>query len=314
MTTIQKTRNVGSNPTPLSTAKPASLLTGRNSGRQHGVHNEGTSPCSAIYASSGLLVLTPLTAHVRLHAHLPLGTSMFKAQPTCFLPESILRPAQVVDLRRWCHGCGLGVGLHFHVHLPLLPDQATVDDRARRPLHGPDRSLEGYHHVQCRDRSLHLRVADPHGFEAPDAKNREGRRHLLLCPRPSVRVFPSVLVSRALINSRRCCVIGCVRFWQVSVVDLVGNLTGTSLTTFMLCTVELMLAGLCINIPMLRPFYLRCRAKYKSSQLSNTGGGQSALSQPQTGPQVPSQPNHGDYTAWIELVSLSCCPAFFSFP
>ncbi|KXH67555.1 hypothetical protein CSAL01_04323 [Colletotrichum salicis] len=67
-----------------------------------------------------------------------------------------------------------------------------------------------------------------------------------------------------------CCVIGIVRFWQIYVIDLIGNLTGTSLTTFMLCTVELMLAGLCINIPMLRPFYLRWRAKYKSSSLENS--------------------------------------------
>ena len=34
---------------------------------------------------------------------------------------------------------------------------------------------------------------------------------------------------------------------QIYTIDLIGNLTGTSLITFMLCTVELMLAGLCIN-------------------------------------------------------------------
>ncbi|KAK4458579.1 hypothetical protein QBC42DRAFT_340937 [Cladorrhinum samala] len=62
-----------------------------------------------------------------------------------------------------------------------------------------------------------------------------------------------------------CVLIGIVRFWQILTIDLLGNLTGTSLTTFMLCSIELMLAGICINIPMLRPFYLHWRRKYKSS-------------------------------------------------
>ncbi|KAF2712347.1 hypothetical protein K504DRAFT_531460 [Pleomassaria siparia CBS 279.74] len=66
-----------------------------------------------------------------------------------------------------------------------------------------------------------------------------------------------------------CCVIGLARFIQIYTIDLISNLTGTSLTTFMLCTVELMLAGLCINIPMLRSFYRRWRAKYRSSPSQN---------------------------------------------
>ncbi|KAM5349722.1 hypothetical protein ACJ41O_006227 [Fusarium nematophilum] len=97
-----------------------------------------------------------------------------------------------------------------------------------------------------------------------------------------------------------CCVIGIVRFWQIFVIDLIGNLTGTSLTTFMLCTVELMLAGLCINIPMLRPFYLRLRAKYKSSQMSNSNEG-SSFKGSGSGHLAGGQPQIGIHTAWIEL-------------
>ncbi|KAF2642279.1 hypothetical protein P280DRAFT_540077 [Massarina eburnea CBS 473.64] len=67
-----------------------------------------------------------------------------------------------------------------------------------------------------------------------------------------------------------CCVISLARFIQIYTIDLIGNLTGTSLTTFMLCNIELMLAGLCTNIPMLRPFYLRCRAKYGSSSVTDS--------------------------------------------
>lgn len=42
-------------------------------------------------------------------------------------------------------------------------------------------------------------------------------------------------------------------------IDLVDNLTGTSLSTIMLCSLELMFAILCTNIPMLRPWYRRWR-------------------------------------------------------
>lgn len=89
---------------------------------------------------------------------------------------------------------------------------------------------------------------------------------------------------------------------QIYTIDLIGNLTGTSLTTFMLCTVELMLAGLCINIPMLRPFYLRLRSKYKSNSMGNSGGHGSlkASGSRQLGDAPPRPAN---YMAWIELVS-----------
>lgn len=95
-------------------------------------------------------------------------------------------------------------------------------------------------------------------------------------------------------------IIGIIRFWQIFVIDLVGNLTGTSLTTFMLCTVELMLAGLCINIPMLRPFYIRFRAKYKSSSADKSEP-QNTFGSSHTGHLA--QPRQGHHTTWIELVS-----------
>ena len=71
----------------------------------------------------------------------------------------------------------------------------------------------------------------------------------------------------------------------------------------MLCTVELMLAGLCINIPMLRPFYLQWRAKYKLSSIG-TSGRISALKRSNAGGQLGSMPNQarpGHYTQWMEL-------------
>lgn len=102
-------------------------------------------------------------------------------------------------------------------------------------------------------------------------------------------------------------IIGVVRFYEIFFINLLGNLTGTSLTTFMLCSIELMLAGLCVNIPMLRPFYLRWRTKQKLSQ-----GGSQAFNQGTGGfksirsdPLAENQPAHGPakHTAWIELVS-----------
>ena len=67
-------------------------------------------------------------------------------------------------------------------------------------------------------------------------------------------------------------------------------------------TVELMLAGLCINIPMLRPFYLQWRAKYKNSSIG-TSGRVSALKRSNTGNlgSIPNQSRPGHYTQWMEL-------------
>ncbi|CAA9961210.1 hypothetical protein PTMSG1_04594 [Pyrenophora teres f. maculata] len=96
-----------------------------------------------------------------------------------------------------------------------------------------------------------------------------------------------------------CVIIGIARIILVYTIDLIGNLTGTSGTTFMLCSVELMLAGLCINIPMLRPFYLAWRRRYKESSLSNS---ESGVKRSGTGRIAGSnQQRPGQYTQWMEL-------------
>ncbi|KAI8938844.1 hypothetical protein NX059_004707 [Plenodomus lindquistii] len=96
-----------------------------------------------------------------------------------------------------------------------------------------------------------------------------------------------------------CVFISIARFILMYTIDLLSNLTGTSLTTFMLCTVELMLAGLCVNIPMLRPFYIQWRAKYKHSSISNSGRRSAPLSTP--GPLLSNEARPGHYTQWLEL-------------
>ena len=69
----------------------------------------------------------------------------------------------------------------------------------------------------------------------------------------------------------------------------------------MLCSVELMLAGLSINIPMLRPFYIRFRAKYSKSSSADRSGSYKASGSRQLqlgdGRVTPA-----NYQAWIELV------------
>ncbi|KAK4228583.1 hypothetical protein QBC38DRAFT_151112 [Podospora fimiseda] len=115
-----------------------------------------------------------------------------------------------------------------------------------------------------------------------------------------MRTTEKVAVAGCFAIGLACVIIGIVRFWQIYVIDLLGNFTGTSLTTFMLCSVELMLAGICINIPMLRPFYIRWRQKHKSS--GDDSSYPHAGSQRPTGnlPTVGSAPVN--YTAaWIEL-------------
>ncbi|KAF1347433.1 hypothetical protein EJ07DRAFT_169694 [Lizonia empirigonia] len=97
-----------------------------------------------------------------------------------------------------------------------------------------------------------------------------------------------------------CVIISLARFIQIYTIDLIGNLTGTSLTTFMLCTVELMLAGICINIPMLRPFYIRWRARSKNSSLNNTGG-QGSHKASGSRQLAAGQPRSANHMAWIEL-------------
>ncbi|KAL2151656.1 hypothetical protein VTH82DRAFT_6754 [Thermothelomyces myriococcoides] len=103
-----------------------------------------------------------------------------------------------------------------------------------------------------------------------------------------------------------CVLIGIVRFWQIFVIDLIGNLTGTSLMTYMLCTVELMLACICINIPQLRPFYLQWRQKYKASRSGSRTEGTADLTGSKskyfaTATGKISHRSHRENNTWIEL-------------
>ncbi|KAL2018689.1 hypothetical protein VTK56DRAFT_524 [Thermocarpiscus australiensis] len=100
-----------------------------------------------------------------------------------------------------------------------------------------------------------------------------------------------------------CVLIGIVRFWQIFVIDLIGNLTGTSLNTFMLCSIELMLAGICINIPMLRPFYIRWRQKSKTSQSGSRAEGTTDMLSGSKSKYFASATGkgHKDDNTWIEL-------------
>jgi hypothetical protein len=81
--------------------------------------------------------------------------------------------------------------------------------------------------------------------------------------------------------------------------DLAANLTGSTLTTLMLCTIELMLAGLSITIPLLRPLYTRWRQKYSSSY-----GSKDQLKGSKSGHLESGPPRPGHYTQWIELVRI----------
>lgn len=73
--------------------------------------------------------------------------------------------------------------------------------------------------------------------------------------------------------------------------------------TFMLCTVELMLAGICINIPMLRPFYLRWRQKSKMSSTGGTENTNVMMNGSKSGylASAKARSQH-DHSTWIELV------------
>lgn len=72
----------------------------------------------------------------------------------------------------------------------------------------------------------------------------------------------------------------------------------------MLCSLELILAGLCINIPMLRPFYIRLRAKYKGSSGSNDFSGLGAH-KPSGSRQIRElQERPEKDMTWLELVRI----------
>ena len=238
-----------------------------------------------------------------------------QAQPAVPLQPGILFAPPSLDLARYFSRHHLGRRIHFQLHFPLQTNQAAVVFGAPRTLHRPDDGAQITHRDQHRHRRLHLHLAHQIRLETADAENGEDRGHFVFRSRRCVRITPvlpantpfSPASKRLLTTTYRCVIIGIVRFWQIFVIDLIGNLTGTSLTTFMLCSIELMLAGLCINIPMLRPFYLRWRTQRKMSQ-----GGSQAFNQGTGGFKsirsdqlAENEPAHGPakHTAWIELVS-----------
>lgn len=72
----------------------------------------------------------------------------------------------------------------------------------------------------------------------------------------------------------------------------------------MLCSVELMLAGLSINIPMLRPFYIRFRAKYSKSSSADRSGSYNKASGSRQLQLGDGRVTPANYQAWIELVNI----------
>lgn len=180
-----------------------------------------------------------------------------------------------------------------------------MDHRPHRPLHGPDSFVEVSDLDKYDYRLAHRRTPHKMCLAVADAQDGEVCRACLLQPRFGLcgHQYCSLYfdVYHRYVEPERN--EQPTNFADLQSLDLLGNLTGTSLTTFMLCTIELMLAGLCINIPMLRPFYLQWRAKYKNSSFNNSGR--------QSGPKLSvsgqmgsghRQPRPGQYTQWIELV------------
>lgn len=80
----------------------------------------------------------------------------------------------------------------------------------------------------------------------------------------------------------------------------------------MLCSVELMLAGLSINIPMLRPFYIRFRAKYSKSSSADRSGSYNKASGSRQLQLGNGRVTPANYQAWIELVNIPPPPTFLS--
>lgn len=76
----------------------------------------------------------------------------------------------------------------------------------------------------------------------------------------------------------------------------------------MLCSVELMLAGLSINIPMLRPFYIRFRAKYSKSSSADRSGSYNKASGSRQLQLGNGRVTPANYQAWIELVNTPLPP------
>lgn len=198
----------------------------------------------------------------------------------------------------------MGDCVQFRIFILVRSHRTTVDSQSHRTLYGPDPPAQVFD-------------LDKHDYGPPDC-----RASSKMCLAPANAKDREVCGPRLLQSwSGLCCHQHCALHLDVhdryvlypddhglcayQEPDLLGNLTGTSLTTFMLCTIELMLAGLCINIPMLRPFYLQWRAKYKNSSFSNSGrmSGNKLSVSGQLGSGHVQQPRPGQYTQWIELVS-----------
>jgi hypothetical protein len=206
----------------------------------------------------------------------------------------------MVDLDRHRHRHLLGAYLHFRYGLTLHLHPSTVEPATNRQIHGSDACIEVSHYDKRHYRLLHLHPSHQSRLEVADAQDGEARRHLLLRPWCSVSLKSHPFQLIIMVDNCSCVVIGIVRFWQIFVIDLIGNLTGTSLTTFMLVTMELVLAGLCINIPMLRPFYTHWTNESKSSHGSSHGKANYDTSD--SGVIAECQGGTQGHAAWIELV------------
>ncbi|KAK8113322.1 hypothetical protein PG984_013848 [Apiospora sp. TS-2023a] len=90
------------------------------------------------------------------------------------------------------------------------------------------------------------------------------------------RVEKAVLISCFALGLS-VCAISAVRLSALYDLDMQANLTGTIELTVFLAVLELCIGIVSISLPMLRPFYLRWRAKHSSSKLSGgtpeDGGG-----------------------------------------
>jgi hypothetical protein len=207
-----------------------------------------------------------------------------------------------------CHSHRLGYHLQLLLSVPLRPHCPAMDHRTCGEMHGsdlvtkvPDRDQPSHRPCHCHTpNSVRVAVAD-----AQDGKVCRigmfwhgvgvcGNRHCAVHPHLHNRY-----VSRPVLSDTK-------KSTKINIsIDLIGNLTGTSLTTFMLCTIELMLAGICTSLPMIRPFYLKLRSHYKKSSMSGSGrmNGLKRSNTDQGGLGGSGHPRPGQYTQWMELVS-----------
>ncbi|KAL8400717.1 hypothetical protein RB594_000933 [Gaeumannomyces avenae] len=64
-------------------------------------------------------------------------------------------------------------------------------------------------------------------------------------------------------------IVGCIRYYYVSRIDLVANITRDMPLSLFTTDIELSLGIVCVSIPMLRPLYTRYRAKHSASKLDD---------------------------------------------